>query len=245
MKKHTLEGGSGLEPFYRNIGAVSKQQQRKLEKATVCVAGLGGIGGIAFELLLRSGIGKFRVADWDFFEETNLNRQVLADRGTLGLNKANVAAGFAKKINRKAEVAVFARAINEKNAGKFVSGASVVIDCTDNAYARVCISRACRKARVPYVFCSALGTYGMCSVFGGIDDFERIMKLPTAGGKISPAALSKYQSCGSILGAVSNSVGAIGAMQAFNSLIGWPIVRAPEFIAIDAKEPGLVFKRTF
>ncbi len=229
--------------FFRNIGAINELQQRKLGKATVCIAGLGGIGGIAFELLVRSGVGKFRVADWDFFEETNLNRQVLAEIGTLGENKAKVAASFAKKVNEKAKVSVFARAINGKNAKEFVHGSAVVLDCTDNAYARVCIARACKKVKVPYVFCSALGTYGMCSVFGGKTDFERVMKLPTAGGKISNRALSKYQSCGSILGVVSNTIGALGAMQALNLLLGWPVVHAPDFLAVDTKEPGLIFKK--
>ena len=235
------EGRASRSPFFRNIGAISKPQQQKLSNARVCIAGLGGIGGIAFELLVRSGVGKLRVADWDFFEETNLNRQALADSETLGKNKAKVAAVFAKKINPKAKIESFPAAINEKNANAFVQGATVVVDCTDNAYARVCIARACRKSKIPYVFCSALGTYGMCSVFFGGAGFEKTMKLPSAGKKkIDGKLLGKYQSCGSILGVVSNTVGALGAMQALKLIVGWPAVRAPDFLVVDAKENAAV-----
>lgn len=243
-------GGGGVSAsragggaFSRNIGAISESQQRKLGKATVGVAGLGGIGGIAFELLVRSGIGGLRICDWDFFEGSNLNRQVFANRETIGENKAGVAASYAKKINGRAKVKIFASAVNEKNASYFIAGSDIVLDCTDNAYARVCISRACRKRGIPYVFCSALGSYGMCSVFSGGADFEKMMRLPSFGKKLDRKLLEKYQSCGSVLGVVSNTVGALGAMQAFNVLVGWPAVRSPEFLIIDAREGGLVFRR--
>lgn len=243
-------GGGGVSAsraaggaFSRNIGAISAAQQRKLKRAKVCIAGLGGIGGIAFELLLRSGIGGFRICDWDFFEESNLNRQVLSASDTMGENKAKAAASYAKKINKNARIEIFASAVNEKNASYFIAGSDIVLDCTDNAYARVCISRACRKRGIPYVFCSALGSYGMCSVFSGKEDFEKMMRLPSFGKKLDRKLLERYQSCGSVLGTVSNTVGALGAMQAFNLLVGWPAVRSPEFLIIDAREGGLVFRR--
>ncbi len=72
---------------------------RRLERASVVLAGAGAVGGYALEGLVRAGVGRIRVIDGDVFEESNLNRQILAVTDTLGRPKAEVAAERARSIN--------------------------------------------------------------------------------------------------------------------------------------------------
>lgn len=70
-----------------------------LSKASVLLVGVGGVGGYAFETLVRGGIGTLTVVDGDRFEESNLNRQLLALVSTVGRPKVEVAAERAAQIN--------------------------------------------------------------------------------------------------------------------------------------------------
>ena len=65
---------------------------QKLQRAHVCVLGLGGVGSWVVEALARSGIGKFTLVDLDFVCVTNVNRQVLALDSTVGKSKADALA---------------------------------------------------------------------------------------------------------------------------------------------------------
>ena len=60
----------------------------KLQRSRVALFGLGGVGGYALEALVRSGVGALDLVDCDVFSESNLNRQLLATRETLGRSKA-------------------------------------------------------------------------------------------------------------------------------------------------------------
>ena len=90
--------------FSRNIGPISSSGQCKLGHARIAVFGLGGVGGIAAELLVRAGIGRLMAVDYDRFEPANLNRQLLATRATIGKRKTSVFAAHAKAINPKIEI---------------------------------------------------------------------------------------------------------------------------------------------
>ena len=76
----------------RTLLLLGEEAQTRLEKATVAVVGLGAVGGFALEALARSGIGRLRPVDFDRFEESNLNRQILATTESLGRPKTEIAA---------------------------------------------------------------------------------------------------------------------------------------------------------
>src|SRR5437762_11146275 len=82
--------------FRRNRGFVSSEEQQRLRRARVAVAGLGGTGGAQVQALARTGIGAFTLADPDTFELVNFNRQLGAFMHTLGRNKTDVASEFAR-----------------------------------------------------------------------------------------------------------------------------------------------------
>ena len=90
----------------RNLGFVTPEEQAKLQQARVFIPGAGGMGGAAFMLLVRAGVGHFAVADIDTFEVSNLNRQVFASLDTVGRPKVEVAAEAARRINPQIEIEV-------------------------------------------------------------------------------------------------------------------------------------------
>ena len=78
---------------------VGKDGVDRLRNASVILCGCGSVGGYAFEGLVRAGIGRIRVVDKDDFSESNLNRQILATRDTIGMKKVEAARMRALSIN--------------------------------------------------------------------------------------------------------------------------------------------------
>ena len=78
---------------------LGQEGMTRLKQATVMIVGLGAVGGYALEALARSGIGHLILVDFDRFDETNINRQILALDLTIGLLKTEVAAARVREIN--------------------------------------------------------------------------------------------------------------------------------------------------
>lgn len=66
---------------------LGKENVAKLKQSTAAVAGVGGVGSFAAEALARTGIGHLILIDKDVVSESNLNRQIMAVRDTVGVNK--------------------------------------------------------------------------------------------------------------------------------------------------------------
>ena len=97
------------EAFSRNIGLFTLEEQDKLRRSHVAIAGMGGVGGVHLITLARTGIGNFTIADPDRFELANMNRQYGARVDTIGRSKVEVMAEGVRRINPEAIV----RALNE------------------------------------------------------------------------------------------------------------------------------------
>lgn len=85
--------------FERLESLIGKEQVEKLKEKNVLIIGLGGVGGYVLESLARSGIGSIIVVDHDTFDETNINRQILALNSTIGHKKVDEAEKRGKDIN--------------------------------------------------------------------------------------------------------------------------------------------------
>lgn len=117
--------------FSRNLGLISESEQGRLRHATVAIAGMGGVGGDYAISFARSGVGRFRLADFDRFELANFNRQYGATLSTLGRSKADVIAQAVLDVNPEAQVDVFTEGVTEDNLQAFISGADLVVDGID------------------------------------------------------------------------------------------------------------------
>ncbi|HCJ52959.1 MAG: hypothetical protein A2898_03085 [Candidatus Kerfeldbacteria bacterium RIFCSPLOWO2_01_FULL_48_11] len=120
-----------FEMFDRNIGVITMEEQRLLRKIKVGIVGCGGMGSTSGQILARTGIESFTVADQDTFQSVNINNQFTAFKSTLGQNKAVVLAKFIQDINPAASVKVYSEGLQDGNVDEFVGNVDIVFDCVD------------------------------------------------------------------------------------------------------------------
>ena len=209
---------------HANISTIGKRGQRALADSCIGIAGLGGVGGIAFELLVRAGVGRLKIADGGFFEESNANRQSLWSRENDGVKKTAAALEFSRSAGADCRIDVFGK-IAGGNAALFARGCSAVIDATDTPASRLAVYSGCKKAGVPHIFASARGGRGMLSVFSGA-------QLRSEPGLLF--GKRGHGSCDHALGPVSNAIGCLAAQQAMNIVLSKPVVRFPSVLSMDA-----------
>lgn len=128
------------EQFVRSSMVLGDSAIEKLQKSHVIIFGIGGVGGYTFEALVRTGVGEITIADNDTVNESNLNRQIIALRSTIGRMKIDVAEERAKDINadiiiHKINSFVLPENINQFDFSKY----DFVVDCIDTVSAKIAI----------------------------------------------------------------------------------------------------------
>jgi molybdopterin/thiamine biosynthesis adenylyltransferase len=155
------------EAFERNFGLVNKAEQERLASSRIAVAGCGGVGGVHAHTLARLGIGKFRLADPDFFSLANFNRQIGATIETIGRQKAQVTARMIESINPEAEVDILESGIDSNNVGAFLQGADLVVDGVDFfalPARRILLAKAWER-KTPVLIAAPLGFSSTLHIF--------------------------------------------------------------------------------
>ncbi len=153
-------GGQSLDIFERNIGIVTPDQQATLQRSRVTVLGLGGLGGVVTEVLVRSGVANLNLVDFDTFDPSNLNRQIYAFQDTIGRPKTEVTLEFLRRINPQVQ-AVLAATLDEDNCAALLSGCDALVLAADDAVPCIIGSRFARAAGIPVIegwaipFCNA------------------------------------------------------------------------------------------
>ncbi len=147
------------EAFKRNRGLISDEDQAKLRKARVAIAGLGAAGGVSLTTLLRLGVEKFNIADNDVFDTVNHNRQAGAFVSTKGQPKVEVMAKIAQDINPNVDIRKFDKGISPENIDEFLKDVTVVMDGMDffNMDARLLLYRKAREHKIPVVGSAPIG----------------------------------------------------------------------------------------
>lgn len=140
-----------MSDFSRNIGLVSKKQQNKLTKACVLVCGCGGMGGVCAEMLVRLGVGKLILVDYDKFEASNSNRQIHCNQTTLGKFKTRVLKREFLKINPNMDIITFEDSVNLKNVKMLLKDVHVVVNAMDEMLPSICLEREARRREIPIV----------------------------------------------------------------------------------------------
>ena len=160
--------------YSRNIPAISPEEQAALKDKKVLVLGCGGLGGYIIENLLRMGVGAITAVDGDSFDESNLNRQLLATEATLGRNKAIAAAQRAKEVNSQVQFTAIDSFFTAENAKEIVSGHDLVMDALDSIEARLLLEDVCAKLDVTIVHGAVNGWVMQAAV---IPPGERLMHI--------------------------------------------------------------------
>lgn len=134
---------------------LGKEKLEKLKKSFVTVIGLGGVGGITAVMLARCGIGRLRLVDFDKVDETNINRQVVANTKTVGKNKTDVLEEMILDINPSCQVEKFSTRLTKENIYNLISNDTFVVDAIDSVKDKVDLCDYCYKNEIPII--SAMG----------------------------------------------------------------------------------------
>lgn len=144
-----------MDQYSRTKKMIGKNKLEEIRSKTVLIVGIGGVGGIALEMLIRSGIENITIIDFDKFEESNLNRQILCDRNNLGKLKTQVAKEKLLNIHPNAKITI----INEKlddNVDDIIPKTDYIIDACDFVKAKIELVKYAIKNNVKII--SSCGT---------------------------------------------------------------------------------------
>ncbi|HEY8604031.1 HesA/MoeB/ThiF family protein [Tsuneonella suprasediminis] len=220
------------------IGGVG---QVALADAHVVIVGLGGIGSPALQYLAGAGIGKLTLVDDDTVDASNLQRQTIYAERDVGHGKAVSARRWLANFDPKIAVELDDRRIDGSRAPQIVTGASIVLDGTDNFATRLAVSDACVAMGVP-LLSAAVGRFqGQVAAFAG-----HLADSPCYRCFVGDAFdADDCDTCADdgMLGAMAGWVGTFAAMQAIRALLApvgamgpaqWGIVHL-----LDGLQPGM------
>ena len=155
-----LAGRYSRQILFSGIGS---EGQKRLLSSKVLIIGLGALGTVIANNLARAGVGRLRLVDRDFVEESNLQRQVLYDEedAAKAIPKAVAAANKLRLINSSIEYEPVVKDVNFTNIEDLMVGVDLVLDGTDNMEIRNLINEACVKLGIPWVYGGCVGSSGM------------------------------------------------------------------------------------
>lgn len=146
-----------MNQYARTELLLGKQAMETLKNARVAVFGLGGVGGYVVEALARSGVGTLELIDHDNLSMTNLNRQLLATRDTVGMPKAEAAARRVRAIDPGIRAVPRQVFYTPDTADRFdFTAYDYVVDAIDTVTGKLMLVKAAKEAGVPII--SSMGT---------------------------------------------------------------------------------------
>ena len=142
---------------------IGKEGQSRLIESRALIVGCGALGSAQAESLARAGVGTLRIADRDFVESSNLQRQTMFTESDASerLPKAIACATHLREINSEVTVEAEIVDVNHSNIERLIEDCDVVLDGTDNFSTRYLINDACVKHSVKWIYGAAVGSYGV------------------------------------------------------------------------------------
>ncbi|MCD8098930.1 MAG: tRNA threonylcarbamoyladenosine dehydratase [Lachnospiraceae bacterium] len=161
------------DQFSRTRLLLGEEGMKRLSSARVAVFGLGGVGGYTVEALARSGVGALDLIDDDQVCLTNLNRQILATRGTIGEYKTDAARERVLSINPDAQVRVYRTFYGPETEGEFdFSSYDYVVDAIDTVTGKIELVLQAERSGTPIISCMGAGNKLDASAFEVADIYE-------------------------------------------------------------------------
>ena len=145
------------EQFTRTELLLGSQAMDHLAGSRVAIFGIGGVGGFVCEALVRSGVGSFALIDSDIVSLTNLNRQIIATRKTIGRDKVEVMKERILDINPEAQVTTYKCFFLPENAQSIPFGEyDYIVDAMDTVTAKIELIMRAQENGIPII--SSMGT---------------------------------------------------------------------------------------
>ena len=146
-----------LNQFSRTELLIGKEGIEKLQNAKVAIFGIGGVGSFVVEGLARAGIGNFILIDDDKVCLTNLNRQIIATRKTIGKNKVEVARDRILEINPNANVEIHQEFFMPDSDEILDNTVDYIVDSVDTVTAKVELVVRANRLNIPIMSCMGTG----------------------------------------------------------------------------------------
>lgn len=146
-----------LNQFSRTELLIGKEGIEKLQNAKVAVFGIGGVGSFVVEGLVRAGIGNFILVDDDKVCLTNLNRQIIATRKTVGKPKVEIAKERILEINPNANVEIYQEFFMPDSKEILDNSVNYIVDSVDTVTAKIELVVRANRQNIPIISCMGTG----------------------------------------------------------------------------------------
>ncbi len=198
------------------IPEVGLKGQRKLKDSSVLVVGTGGLGSPVSLYLAAAGVGRIGLVDFDVVDTSNLQRQVIHGRSTVGKLKVESARARMLDLNPSVQVDAYNEPFTSANAMRIAKDYDVVVDGTDNFPTRYLSNDVCVLLGKPNVYGSIFRFDGQLSVF----DARRGPCYRCLFPEPPPAGLVPSCAEGGVLGVLPGVIGSLQATEALKVLLG-------------------------
>lgn len=189
------------------LSEIGQEGQDKISKTKVLVIGAGGLGCPALQYLTAAGIGTIGIIDFDVVELSNLQRQVLFGKSSLGKNKAIAAKERLEDLNDEISIIAYSKPLDYQNSLELFSQYDIIVDGSDNFDTRYLVNDACIITNKPLVFGAIYKFEGQVSVFNFQNGPSYRCLFPT------PPKKDTVPNCSEI-GVLGVLPGILGSMQA-------------------------------
>jgi molybdopterin-synthase adenylyltransferase len=216
---------------------IGEAGQRRLIAGRAAVIGCGALGSVVAESLVRAGVGFVRIADRDFVDLSNLQRQVLYDEEDVRQRtpKAIAAAEKLRKINSEVTIEPHVVDVTSASVLELVRDVDVILDGTDNFETRFLINDAAVETGIPWVHGGCVGSHGqvMSILPGRTPCFRCLMPEVPAPGS------SETCDTAGVIGPAVQVVASLEVVEAFKILSGQVEMIKPELTILDVWEGTL------
>src|ERR1700733_6736662 len=157
---HAAESRYSRQSRFAPLG---EEGQRRISSARVAVVGLGALGSVQAELLVRAGVGTLRLLDRDFVEAGNLQRQTLYDESDAeeALPKAVAAVRRLARVNSLIQLEPAVADPTPRNCEELLGGMDLILDGTDNFETRYLLNDFAVQHGIPWIYGAAVASYGI------------------------------------------------------------------------------------
>ncbi|MDR1017660.1 MAG: tRNA threonylcarbamoyladenosine dehydratase [Lachnospiraceae bacterium] len=165
-----------MDQYNRTTILIGQDNMEKLHNSRVAVFGVGGVGGFVIEALVRSGVGNIDIIDNDQVALTNLNRQIIATRSTVGKNKVDVMEERILDINPECNVKKYTTFFLPENSDAFdFDKYNYVVDAIDTVTGKIELIMKANSENVPIISAMGAGNKLDASRFKVADIYKTTM----------------------------------------------------------------------
>jgi molybdopterin-synthase adenylyltransferase len=206
------EQEKGLYEWQMWVPGFGEAGQRKLKGSSVLISRCGGVGGAAALELAAAGIGKIVLAHAGNLKPSDLNRQILMTHDSLGRPRVECAARRLRELNPQIEIVAVPENVNTANVQRLVSQVDLVVDCAPLFEERLCLNAETVRQKKSMVECAMYEMEAQLTTF--------IPGKTPCLACLYSEEVPHWKRQFPVFGAVSGTVGCLGAMEAIKVLSG-------------------------